>query len=210
MEKLAVLAFVWALAFAMVFLPARKVGTWIARPPDGFLGATLSIVLSFVLAWSVVLLGWLALMVGGRAVFPHVKADYFGLPYVAVVLFAPAFAALITGYLHARMVAGRRTMSSFLSARFKDLLADVCLLAMSIAFLGLGSRSPLQWYETGQIAGRYGNVTYATEPYLFSVEFFRSGLLTVLGVFGVWAFFALRCYIRPRSRSQVRGNRDGR
>jgi hypothetical protein len=207
MEKLAVLVFVWALAFAMLFLPARKVGTWIARPPDGFVGTTLSILLCFVLAWSVVLLGWLALMVGGGEVFPHVKADYFGLSYVTVLLFVPAFAALITGYQHARMVAGRRTISSFLSANAKDLLTDLSLLAISVAFLNFGGRSLLRWYETGQIAARYRDVTYAAEPYLFSFEFFRSSLLVVLGLLGVSAFFVLRRYIRPRSQSQHREKR---
>lgn len=206
MEKLVVSVFVWALIFAMLFLPARKAGTWIARPGDSFAGATLSIMLCFALAWSVVLLGWLGLSVGGREVFPRVKADYFGLSYVAVVLFAPAFAALITGYLHARMVAGRRTMSSFLSAKFKGLLAGLSLLAMSIAFLGLGGRSLLKWYETGQIDARYRDVTYAAEPFLFSFEIFRAGLLIVLGLLGIGVFFALRRYLRPRSQSQCRGN----
>ena len=126
METLAALAFVWAMIFAMLFLPARKAGTWIARRPDGSAGTILSILLCFVLAWGLVLLGWLALMLGGRAVFPHVKAEYFGLSYVAAVLFAPAFAVLIAGYLHARMIAGRQ----ILSERIRGLLQGLALLAL--------------------------------------------------------------------------------
>jgi hypothetical protein len=210
MEKLAVLGFLWALVFAMLFLPARKVGRWIARPPDGLKGTSLSILLCLVLAWCVVLLGRLALIVGGREIFPHVKAEYFGLFYVAALLFVPTFAVLITGYLHARMLAGRRTMSSFLPAEAKDLVADVTLLALSMASVGYAGWSLLRWYETGRIAARYREVTYAAEPYLFSFEFFRRGLLIVLGLLGVCGFFALRRYIRPRLRSQRRENRDGR
>jgi len=208
MEELAVLAFVWALAFAMLLLPARKAGRWIARPPDGYAGAALSVLFCFAIAWMVVLLAWLALKIGGRQVFPHVKADYFGLFFVAVLLFMPAFASLIAGYLHARMAAGRRTISSLLSARAKDLLTDLALLAMSVLFLGFGGRSLLKWYETGQIAARYRDVTYAAEPYLFSFEFFRSCLLIVLGLLGLSAFFALRRYVRPRLQSQRHQGRD--
>jgi hypothetical protein len=208
MENLAALALVWALIFAMLLLPARKVGTWIARPPDGFVGTTLSIMLCFMLAWSVVLFGWLALKVGGREIFPHVKADYFGVYYVALLLLAPAFAVLVTGYLHARMVAGRRTLNSFVPAKAKDLLSDLSWLAISVAFLGFGSRSLLRWYETGQFAARYRDVTYAGEPYLFAFEFFRSGFLVVAGLFGILIFFGVRRYRRQRLQFQRRENRD--
>jgi hypothetical protein len=163
MEKLAALGFVWALIFAMLFLPARKAGTWIAGRVDGLAGAIQSIGRCFVLAWSVVFLVWLALRIGGREIFPHVNADYFGPSYVAALLFAPAFAALIAGYLHARMVAGRRTLRSCLPAKFRDLLADLFLLALSVAFLGLGGRSLLKLYYTWQIYARYPNVTYSAD-----------------------------------------------
>jgi hypothetical protein len=205
MEKFVVLCALWALAFAILNLPARKVGTWIARPPDDLAGTALSITFCFALAWSVVLLGWLALMVSGHQVFPHVKTDYFRLSFVALLLFVPAFAALIAGYLHARMLAGRRTLSSFLPAKAKDLLAGLFFLAISVAFVGFGGRSLLKWYETGQIATRSRDVTYAAEPYLFSFEFFRSGLLMVLGLFGVWLIFGVCRYMRSR-----RENRDVR
>src|SRR5205809_7669156 len=89
---------------------------------------------------------WLALRVGGREiVFPHVKADYFGLSYIAALLFVPAFVALITGYLHARMVAGRRTLSSFLSAGFKDLLGA----CPSSRWSSWGVSDSLRGYEQG-------------------------------------------------------------
>src|SRR5215467_952113 len=94
MGTLAVLIFVWALVFAMLFLPARKVGAWIARPPDGRTGTTLSVLLCWALALAVVLSGWLALKIGGSVVFPYIDPLNFRLPLVAVVLFAPAFAAL--------------------------------------------------------------------------------------------------------------------
>ncbi len=87
MDILAVLAFVWALIYAMLFLPARKAGTWIARPVDGLAGTSFSILCCFVLAWSVVIFVWLALRGGGREiVFPKVNADYFRLSSVAVIL----------------------------------------------------------------------------------------------------------------------------
>jgi hypothetical protein len=152
-------------------------------------------------------LGRLALIVGGRQVFPHVNGEYFGLYYVAVLLFVPAFAALIVGYLHARMLAGRRTMSSFLPGTIKDLLADFSVLVISVTFLAFGGRSLLKWYETGQIATRYRDVTYAAEPYLFSFQFFRFSLMIVLGLLGFSGFFVLRCYIRPRLKCQRRKSR---
>lgn len=155
MDKLAILTILWALIFAMLLVPARKAGMWVARPLDGLAGTTLSILRCFVLAWGAVAFVWLALRIGGREiVFPHVKADYFGLSYVATLLFVPAFVALVAGYLHARTVAGRRTLSSFLSAGFKDDLAKLFALAVSIAFLGFGGWSLLRWYETGQRAVR--------------------------------------------------------
>jgi hypothetical protein len=80
-------------------------------------------------------------LAGGRElVLPNVKADYFGLSYVAILLFVPAFIALITGYLHARMVAGRRTLVSLLSARFKNVLANLFAIAVSIALVENGWR----------------------------------------------------------------------
>lgn len=151
METLAVLAFLWVLIYAMLFLPARKAGIWIARPVDGLAGTSLSILCCFVLAWSVVIFVWLALKVGGREiVFPKVNADYFNPSYVAVILFVPTFFALITGYLHARMIAGRRTLVSLLPARFKNVLANLFALAVSIAFLGFAGWSLLRWLERGQ------------------------------------------------------------
>ena len=153
MDNLAVLALIWVLIFTMLILPARNAGLWVAKPPDGLAGTSLSILLCFVLAWGIVGFVWLALRAGGRElVFPQVRADYFGLPYIAAVLFVPTFIAVITGYLHARMVAGRRTLISFLPAAFKERLANFLALAVSIAFLGFVGWSLLRWYETGQIA----------------------------------------------------------
>lgn len=196
MENLAVLAFVWALIFAMLVLPTRLAGRWIVRRSDSSAGTAASLSLCFVLAWGAVLLGWLALKVGGRVIFPYVDARYFGLPYVALLLFVPSCAALIAGYLHARKAAGRRTLSSFLPPRFKELLADLLWLVMSAVFLGFGGWSLLRWYETGRIAGRRRDFAFDTEPFLFSFEFFRSGLMFVLGLLGVLAFLALRNYRR--------------
>ena len=99
-------------------------------------------------------------------------------------------------------------MSSFVPAEVKDLLQDLSLLAIGAVFLWFGGRSLLKWYETGQIATRYRDVTYAGEPYLFIFEFFRSGLLIVLGLFGFLGFFVLRRCLRPRLLSQRRENRD--
>ncbi|QOZ35614.1 hypothetical protein [Bradyrhizobium sp. CCBAU 53421] len=210
MDKLAVLAFLWAIAFAMLFLPARKVGTWIARPRDGLAGTALSILLCFVLAWGVVLFGRLALVLVGHHVFPPINPDFFGLYYVAVLLFVPAFAALITGSLHARLLAEGRTIVSLLPAKARELLAHLLLLVISVTFLTIGGWSLLKWYETGQIATRYRDVTHAAEPYLFGFAFFRSSLMVVLGLCGFWGFFVLRCYIRPRLHRQRRENGDER
>jgi hypothetical protein len=57
-----------------------------------------------VIAFNVVLVGWLALIIGGREAFPHVKSDplNFGLFFAAALLFVPAFFALVAGYLRAR------------------------------------------------------------------------------------------------------------
>ena len=153
MGSLIVLAFVWALIYAMLFLPARKAGKWVARPADGWPGTALSITCCAVLAWGVVFFVWLALRVGGRElIFPNVKADYFGLFYAAILLFVPAFIALITGYLHARMAAGRRTLVSLLPARLVDVLANFFALAVGVALLGFAGRSLLKWYSAGKQA----------------------------------------------------------
>jgi hypothetical protein len=146
MDTLAVLAFVWALIYAMLFLPARKAGAWIARPVDGLVGTSFSILCCFVLAWGVVIFVWLALKVGGREiVFSKITADYFRLPYVAVVLLVPTFFDLITGYLHARMMAGRPTLVSLLPANFKGVLANLVAFAASMGLLSFAGWS--WWHE---------------------------------------------------------------
>jgi hypothetical protein len=104
MTTIAALLAIWALAFAILFVPARPIGTWMARRGDGPLHAILNITLCLVIAFNVVLVGWLALIIGGREVLPHVKSDplNFGLFFTAVLLFVPTFFALVVSYLRAR------------------------------------------------------------------------------------------------------------
>lgn len=78
-----------------------------ARRGEGLFLVILNVILCLVIAFNVVLVGWLALMVGGRELFPHVKSDPlgFGLFFTAALLFVPAFLALVAGYLRARKMA---------------------------------------------------------------------------------------------------------
>lgn len=107
MINIVVLLATWALTFIILVLPARPVGRWMARRGDGLFLAILNVILCLAIAFNVVLVGWLALMVGGREFFPHLKNDPlgFGLFFAAVLLFVPAFLALLTGYLRARKMA---------------------------------------------------------------------------------------------------------
>jgi hypothetical protein len=113
MSNIAVLIAIWALAFAILVMPARPIGTWMARRGDGPVHATLNIALCLMIAFNVALVGWLALMIGGRDVFPHVKNDpmNFGLFFAIALLFIPAFIAPIAGYLRARKTALSRDKS---------------------------------------------------------------------------------------------------
>jgi hypothetical protein len=107
MINIAVLVAIWALAFAILVVPARPVGKWMARHGDGPVHAILNIIICLVIAFNVALVGWLALMICGREMFPHVKNDpmNFGLFFAIALLFVPAFIALIAGYLRARKMA---------------------------------------------------------------------------------------------------------
>jgi hypothetical protein len=98
---------IWVLAFAILVVPARPIGAWMARRDAGPLLAILNIILCSVIAFNVVLVGWLALIIGARDLFPHVKNDplNFGLFFVAALLFLPAFFALVAAYLRARKLA---------------------------------------------------------------------------------------------------------
>ena len=106
MINIAVLLAVWALAFAVLVLPVRPVGTWMARRGEGLFLVILNVIICLVITFNVVLIGWLVLIVGGHALFPHVESDPlgFGLFFAAVLLFVPAFLALLAGYLRARKV----------------------------------------------------------------------------------------------------------
>jgi hypothetical protein len=59
------------------------------------------------LAKLVVVIGGIVLVFGHFEVFPHLNNDpkHFGLFFVGIFLFVPAFAALVTGYLRARKLA---------------------------------------------------------------------------------------------------------
>jgi hypothetical protein len=105
-----VLVAIWALAFAILVVPARPIGKWMARLGDGPVHAILNITICLVIAFNVALVGWLALMICGREVFPHVKNDpmNFGLFFAIALLFVPAFFALVAGYLRARKTAPAR------------------------------------------------------------------------------------------------------
>jgi hypothetical protein len=109
MTSIATLVLIWPLAFAIVFWPALKFGALIARTKDGVVVAIIKILLCTVIAWNIVLLAWLALVMFGRDVFPPVKNDplNFGLIFVATLLFVPVAAALIVGYLRARLARER-------------------------------------------------------------------------------------------------------
>lgn len=113
MINIAVLVAIWAVAFAILVVPARPIGTWMARHGDGRIHAILNIIICLVIALNVALVGWLALMICGRDVFPHVKKDpmNFGIVFAVALLFVPAFIALIVGYLRARKTALSRGRS---------------------------------------------------------------------------------------------------
>lgn len=108
MITLATLALIWVLAFAIFFVPARMIGTWLVRkssPGAGFV--FLNVCICFMIAKLIVVIGVVVLVFGRFEVFPHVNDDpeHFGLFFVAVLLFVPTFAALITGYMRARRIA---------------------------------------------------------------------------------------------------------
>jgi hypothetical protein len=113
MSNIAVLIAIWALAFAILVVPARPIGKWMARRGDGFVHAILAVFLCSVIAFNVALVGWLALMIWGHEVFPHVKNDpmNFGILFATGLLFVPAFSALVAGYLRARKTALSRGRS---------------------------------------------------------------------------------------------------
>jgi hypothetical protein len=113
MMNIAVLVAIWALAFAVLVVPARPIGKWMARHGDGPVHAILNIILCLVIAFNVALVGWLALMICDIEVFPHVKNDpmNFGLFFAIGLLFVPAFIALVAGYLRARKTAPARGRS---------------------------------------------------------------------------------------------------
>lgn len=199
METLAALAFVWGLIFAMLFLPARRIGPWIARFPDSFAGTASSLLLCFALAWCVVLAGWGTLKLGGQHILPRVETSYFSLPYVAGLLLAPSFAVLVAGYLHARMIAGRPILTSFV----REFLMNLAPLAMGVTFLGISALVLLRWHQTGELAARRRSLTFAAEPYGFSFAFFMVCLVAIVGIFFVVAsLLALRSHLRPHNQPQ--------
>jgi hypothetical protein len=114
MSNIAVLVAIWTFAFAILVVPTRPIGKWMARQGDGPIHAILNIFVCLVIASNVALVGWLALMICGREVFPHVKNDpmNFGIFFAMGLLFVPAFIALVAGYLRARKTAPARGRSA--------------------------------------------------------------------------------------------------
>lgn len=106
MTTIATLALIWIVAFAIFFFPARMIGAWIVRlpPVPGLLGVALNVAMCFMIAKLVVVIAGIVLLFGRFDVLPHFNKDpmHFGLFFVAALLFVPAFAALIAGYLRAR------------------------------------------------------------------------------------------------------------
>lgn len=107
MKAIAFIAVTWVLVFGLLFLPVRPVGKWMVRLGKGPLSTILDILLCAVLAWNVVVIGWVALIFWRPDFFPHVNSDPkgFGMISAAILLFVPAFLAFFVGYLRARKIA---------------------------------------------------------------------------------------------------------
>lgn len=155
MDKLAVLFIGWALIFAMLFLPARMATAWLGSTHDSGTGALSSLLRCTLLAAGFVFIARLSLKLGGRELlFPNLRADYFGLLNVAIVLFVPTLFALITAYLRARTMAGRQPLWSFLPLNLRAFLANFLALATTLVLLGYWGWTALTWFRTGRTVTR--------------------------------------------------------
>ena len=107
MTIVATIGLIWVLAFAFLLVPTRWIAARMAKSAAGWPGVALSICLCFVIAKFVVAVVCVVLVFGQFEVFPHFNRDplHFGFFFVGVLLFVPAFAALLTGYLRARRTA---------------------------------------------------------------------------------------------------------